>query len=135
MDWTSVIRFQDRTVRHIAWIDPATVSVNKPAEHDGFWFFQAQWDPPDRPRFEGDPPSRGLNYTVLGVGNRNGVNVQLAGCCIAVLGMIYTFYLRPVIKRRRQMRVYEQMAIANALDAVIHERPLVGAAETEEVRS
>jgi len=42
---------------------------------------------------------------VLGVGNRVGVHVQLAGCCIAVLGMIYAFYVKPVIKRRRQDEV------------------------------
>ena len=49
--------------------------------------------------------SSGLNYTVLGVGNRNGVHVQLTGCIIAVLGMIYAFYIKPVIKRSRQRRV------------------------------
>ncbi len=87
-----------------SWSAPTAVSVNKPAEHNGFWFFQAMWDPPDGPRFDGDPGSRGLNYTVLGVGNRNGVHVQLAGCCIAVLGMIYAWYIKPVIKRRRQQK-------------------------------
>ena len=80
------------------------VSVNNPKEpHDGYWFFQAQWDPPA----EGQP---GLNYTVLGVGNRNGVMVQLAGCCIAVIGMIYAFYVKPTLKRRRQAAVYATVA-------------------------
>lgn len=106
MDWTSVIRFGD----NIDLTDAKTVSVNKPAEHNGYWFFQAQWDPPDRKRFEGDVDSRGLNYTVLGVGNRNGVNVQLAGCCIAVLGMIFGFYVKPIIKRKRQQRTYAEVA-------------------------
>jgi len=50
-------------------------------------------------------PSAGLNYTVLGVGNRNGVYTQLLGCVIAVAGMIYAFYVKPVIKRRRQEEV------------------------------
>jgi len=42
-----------------------------------------------------------MNYTGLGIGNRRGVYVQLAGCCIAVTGMIFAFYVKPVIKRRR----------------------------------
>jgi hypothetical protein len=111
MDWTSVIRFRDRAN---ALTDSKIVSVNKPAVFEGISFFQAQWDPPDRSRFEGDVPSRGLNYTVLGVGNRNGVNAQLAGCIIAVLGMIYNFYYKPVIKRRRQQKVYAEIAAAHA---------------------
>jgi hypothetical protein len=41
-----------------------------------------------------------MNYTGLGVGNRNGVYVQLFGCCLAVIGMIHAFYLRPILKRR-----------------------------------
>ncbi|MHC5113297.1 MAG: hypothetical protein ACYTGP_02570 [Planctomycetota bacterium] len=105
-DWTSVIRFADEN----RWTEPAEVSVNAPREHGGFWFFQSQWDPPIEPRGPGDPGSAGLNYTVLGVGNRQGVLVQLAGCCLAVLGMIYAFYVKPAIKRRRQRRVYEAAA-------------------------
>ena len=121
MDWTSMITFATQN----GWTQPKQVSVNKPSEFNGFWFFQAQWDPPDRPRFDGDPPSRGLNYTVLGVGNRNGVHVQLAGCVIAVLGMIMTFYVRPIIKRRRQSNVYAQAA-AKKLEAHA-QRPAVEA--------
>jgi membrane protein YdbS with pleckstrin-like domain len=45
-----------------------------------------------------------LNYTVLGVGNREGVWIQLAGCIIAVLGMIYAFYVKPILIRRRSER-------------------------------
>jgi hypothetical protein len=102
LDWTSRILFagDSRTV---------DISVNDPQEHGGFWYFQNQWDPPDSARFEGDVPSSGLNYTVLGVGNRNGVWVQLAGCCLAVLGMMWAFYIKPVIRRRRQRRVIESM--------------------------
>ena len=128
MDWTSVIRFQDQSQRHIAWTDSSTVSVNKPAVYEGISFFQAQWDPPDRARFEGDVPSRGLNYTVLGVGNRNGVNVQLAGCIIAVLGMMYTFYAKPAIKRRRQRKVYAEIATAQTVEKGAREIEPVGAA-------
>jgi hypothetical protein len=92
-NWTSVVRFQEGGEPG----PPKQVSVNSPAEHGGFWYFQAQWDPP-RPQ----DGYAGLNYTVLGVGNRVGVNAMLAGCCLSVLGMIYAFYVKPVIKRRKQ---------------------------------
>jgi hypothetical protein len=101
-DYTSEIRFRDPSS---AWSEPVSVSVNSPVEHNGLWFFQAQWDPPDSAGAEGERASLGLNYTVLGVGNRNGVYIQLLGCCIAVAGMMYAFYVKPVIKRRRQEAV------------------------------
>ncbi|MBM3984376.1 MAG: hypothetical protein FJ296_01595 [Planctomycetes bacterium] len=95
-NWTSLVRFDEGG----RWSEPVPVSVNEPAEHDGYWYFQSQWDPPSGPRFAGDPPSAGLNYTVLGVGNRNGVGIQLLGCCIAVAGMLYAFYVKPLLRRR-----------------------------------
>jgi hypothetical protein len=54
------------------------------------------------------------------------VHVQLAGCCIAVLGMIYAFYAKPIIRRRRQQAVYAQ-ASAGAT------KPRVGQREVEPV--
>ena len=54
------------------------------------------------------------NNTVLGVGNRHGVWVQLAGCVIACLGMIYAFYVKPLIKRRNERLVLEEIARAKA---------------------
>jgi hypothetical protein len=100
-DYQSRLRFRDGGEAG-AWGETVDVSVNSPVTHDGLWYFQAQWDPPDsRPR-EGEVASAGLNYTVLGVGNREGVYTQLLGCCIAVAGMIYAFYVKPMIKRRRQ---------------------------------
>lgn len=104
-DWTSMVRF----ITAQGWTDPKPISMNKPTSFGGFWYFQAQWDPPDPPRFQGDAPSNGLNFTVLGVGNRNGVYTQLLGCVIAVAGMIYAFYVKPVIKRRRQQAVYDNL--------------------------
>ena len=102
LNWTSNIRFgtgPDSTT--------ADVSVNNPQERDGFWFFQSQWDPPDRARFTGDVASMGLNYTVLGVGNRIGVWVQLAGGTLMTLGLLYAFYIKPVLIRRRQDEAIE----------------------------
>ncbi len=98
-NWTSHVRF---AADDGGWSDPLTVTVNGPAEHEGLWYFQAEWDPPDPGRFRGQPDSAGLNYTVLGVGNRNGVGVQLLGCAISVLGMLYAFYVKPQLLRRRR---------------------------------
>jgi hypothetical protein len=103
LDWMSLIRFQGADGQ---WLDPQQVRVNQPTEFRGHWLYQAQWDPPDPARAAGEIESAGLNYTVLGVGNRNGVHVMLAGCIISVMGMIYAWYLRPLIKRRRQQAVY-----------------------------
>lgn len=104
-DWTSVIRFQDEQ----SWTDPVSVSTNNPGTFEGMWFFQAFWDPPRPGRFAGDVASQGLNFTGLGVGNRQGVYVQLFGCCLAVAGMIYAFYIKPIIRRRRRARVLAEL--------------------------
>ncbi|HMN95498.1 MAG TPA: hypothetical protein PKC43_04670 [Phycisphaerales bacterium] len=114
-NYTSLVRFDDVErdgVRTLS--DPIEVSVNDPIERDGWWFFQAQWDPPDEARAAGQRASAGLNYTVLGVGNREGVYIQLLGCAIAVVGMIYAFYIKPIIKRRRQEAVLAALAASTA---------------------
>jgi hypothetical protein len=107
-DWVSDISFEvDGN-----WTPDQEVRLNAPSEHDGWWFFQAVWDPPIP-----EQNYRGLNYTVLGVGNRNGVNIMLVGCCISVIGMIYAFYIKPFIKRRRQKAVYAEAEAAKATRA------------------
>ncbi|MCB9849516.1 MAG: hypothetical protein H6817_02290 [Phycisphaerales bacterium] len=83
-----------RSYRDGKWSDVYTTSLNKPASDQGWYYFQATWDPGT------------MAYTGLGVGNRNGVHAQLVGCCIAVLGMIYVFYVKPIIKRRRRQAVW-----------------------------
>jgi hypothetical protein len=93
LNWRSIIRFLDGNESTLA------VSVNDPQSYGEYWFFQSQWDPPDG-------ESQGLNYTVLGVGNRHGVLQMLLGCCLTVAGMIWAFYVKPMIKRKRQQPVY-----------------------------
>ena len=107
-DYRSRLRFRDGPGS--AWGEPVEASVNSPVAHDGLWYFQAQWDPPDSRPSPGETASAGLNYTVLGVGNRKGVYIQLLGCCIAVAGMIYAFYVKPVIKRRNREAVLASLA-------------------------
>ena len=109
-NYTSVVRFQETGG---TWGAPERLSVNEPVEFDGMSFFQSQWDPPEEAR-QGGMASAGLNYTVLGVGNRHGVWVQLIGCIVACLGMMYAFYVKPVIKRRNERLVLEEIARAKA---------------------
>ena len=94
-NYVSSLRFRDNG----QWTEPEDISVNAPTEHGGYWFFQSTWDKPSS-----ENPTGGMNYTGLGVGNRNGVYIQLAGCCLAVAGMMFAFYVKPILKRRR----YEQ---------------------------
>ncbi len=96
-------------VSHLRFVDDAgglsevvDMRLNNPASRAGFWFFQSTWDPPSG-------RSAGMNYTGAGVGNRNGVYIQLAGTVIAVLGMLYTFYFKPLIIRRRRQAVYAEV--------------------------
>ncbi len=93
LNWRSIVAFLDGSDTEMA------VSVNDPKSYGDYWFFQSQWDPPDS-------ASQGLNYTVLGVGNRRGVFLMLFGCCLTVVGMIWAFYVKPIIKRKRQQAVY-----------------------------
>jgi hypothetical protein len=95
LNWRSLIRFLGTEEVTTA------VSVNDPQQYENYWFFQSQWDPPTS-------TSAGLNYTVLGVGNRFGVHQMLIGCCITVSGMIWAFYVKPTIKRKRQQADYDR---------------------------
>jgi len=108
LNWHSLVRFEDQDGNS----ETAEVSVNSPAEQAGLWFFQSQWDPPDPSGARGGVPSRGRNFTVLGVGNRNGVWTMLGGCMLSVVGMIYAFYVKPLLKRRAALGVYEQMEVS-----------------------
>lgn len=106
-DWTSRLRFwNDKDQR---WSQPLSVSSNQPAEYSGFRYFQAFWDKPPQQMVGAQAEAGGLNFTGLGVGNRRGVAIQLAGTIIAVLGMIYAFYVKPVIKRRRRTKVLREL--------------------------
>lgn len=91
-DFVSQLRFKTDNV----WSEPVQMSSNLPATEGGFWYFQSTWDPPGR-------GYGGMNYTGLGVGNRNGVYIQLAGTCIAVTGMLFAFYVKPIIRRRQMV--------------------------------
>ena len=106
-DWTSQLRFwNDKTQQ---WSKPLSVASNQPAEYRGFRYFQAFWDAPPRQMIGTQAEAGGLNFTGLGVGNRRGVGIQLAGTIVAVIGMMYAFYVKPIIKRRRKVKVLREL--------------------------
>ncbi len=99
-DWESVLRFvnDDGSLG-----ERITVRTNTPGGFAGYRFFQAMWDPPAGEQT--GSPSAGLNFTGLGIGNRNGVYIMLFGGTLSVVGSIYAFYVKPVLKRRRAANV------------------------------
>lgn len=122
-DWESIVRFRAEGGDSA----PLSVKTNNPAGYDGFRFFQAMWDPPE-PGF-----TAGLNFTGLGIGNRVAVGWQLFGCTLSVVGMLYAFYVKPVIKRRRQERVWAEVeakrASPGALEPAASPSPALAGAE------
>ncbi len=72
----------------------AVAQMNSPVYYDGgrWLFFQAQWDPD------------GQRWTVLGVGNRPGITVMTTGVLMVFGGLLYAFYLKPVIVRRMKRK-------------------------------
>ncbi len=84
-DFISRIRFYEKE----GWSPIREVRSNQPAEYGGLWFYQAEWDPKNEA------------ITVLGVGNREGISVMLVGVLLSVAGMIYSFYVKPFLARRR----------------------------------
>jgi hypothetical protein len=81
----------------------AVAHMNNPVYFGGgsWLFFQAQFDP-------------GQRYTVLGVGNRPGVWIMLTGFVMIVVGLMYAFYLKPLIIRRMKQNALAAAAAKKA---------------------
>jgi hypothetical protein len=69
--------------------ETAVASLNEPIyfDHGNWIFFQAGYDPDGQ-------------SSTIGVGNRPGVGVMLGGCVMIVLGLLYAFYVKPIVIRR-----------------------------------
>jgi cytochrome c-type biogenesis protein CcsB len=100
-DYISLVRFHENG----GWSDVHQVHSNNPTEHADWWYFQATWDPP-----EPQSGHAGMNFTGLGVGNRKGVWVMLAGSILMAFGTIWAFYIKPVIIRRLARQGAERRA-------------------------
>ena len=71
--------------------DPVFITEDGPLWYDQSWLlYQASWDPERQ------------SFTVLGVGNRPGIKTMSAGFALMVAGLLWAFYVKPVIIRRRK---------------------------------
>jgi hypothetical protein len=70
-------------------VETDVTSLNSPIYYDhGNWiFFQAGYDPDGQ-------------SSTIGVGNRPGVVVMLTGCVMIVMGLLYAFYVKPIVIRQ-----------------------------------
>ncbi len=68
--------------------------MNSPIYFDsGNWlFFQSSWDP------------EGQRWSIIGVGTRPSVGVMLTGCVMIFCGLLYAFWVKPVIIARMKQR-------------------------------
>ena len=87
-DWTSYFRMSDER-----GIRAAHVYLNHTAKFHGWTLFQSS-----------APSDQSEDWTVLGVGNRRGMVTMTVGCILITLGLMYAFYVKPIIKRRLKER-------------------------------
>ena len=88
LDFRSTLEIVDPAGEHS--VDVA--SNNNPVYFDGgrWIFFQAGYDPQGQ-------------FSIIGVGNRPGVFVMVGGCAMIVLGVLYAFYVKPMVIRRMKV--------------------------------
>jgi hypothetical protein len=99
-DFKSHLTISDRSGK----TEQGEAHMNNPFYFDnGTWlFYQAQWDP------------EGQTFTVLGVGNRPGVWTMTLGCIMIGVGLLWAFYLKPIIIRRMKEQALRKAAAAKA---------------------
>ena len=97
LDYRSTITIEDPSTGERS---TAVAHLNNPVYFNGgsWLFFQAAYD--------GDAH----HWTVLGVGNRPGVNVMLTGCVLIVLGLMYAFYAKPIIIKKMKANAIAKAA-------------------------
>lgn len=89
-EWKSFIRWEDPVTRQVS---EGVAYLNNTAKIGPWTLFQS-----------GEAPDH-ESYTILGVGNRDGVMTMLLGCTLITIGMLYSFYVKPVLKRRLAARL------------------------------
>lgn len=89
-EWTSFFRFEEPRSKSIY---RAKVWLNNTTTVGDWTFFQSQASTDHK------------SWTVLGVGNRQGVLTMLLGCVLITLGMAYAFCVKPVLVRRYKQRI------------------------------
>ncbi len=83
--------------------ETAVAHMNNPVYFDGgrWLFFQAAYD------------SEASSFTVLGVGNRPCVWIMTTGCVMIFVGLMYAFYLKPIIIRNMKANALAAAAARN----------------------
>ncbi len=82
---------------------------------NGAWlFFQSGFD-----------PSPGHHWSILGVGNRPGVNIMIAGCLMIFVGLAYAFYVKPIIIQRMKQNALAKAAAAGKMRSTDSSKELV----------
>jgi hypothetical protein len=96
---TLVNRGTGATTNETAYLNnPVYFTVPYPGLLGKIWpsqswlLYQNQWDP------------EGQQFTVLGVGNRPGISVMITGCVLIVAGLLWAFYVKPILIRRAKAR-------------------------------
>lgn len=74
--------------------------LNAPAEDAGLYYFQAAWDGDENAQ----PKDR---FTVIGVGNRPGIYVMVAGSLLMAVGVMFAFYIKPILLRMKKKQLAE----------------------------
>ncbi len=98
LDFRSTLKIEDPSTGD--WSTEVAHMNNPVYFGTGSWlFFQAAYDGDEK------------HWTILGVGNRPGVWVMIGGCMMIVSGVLYAFYLKPVI-----IRSMKKKAIARAAE-------------------
>jgi hypothetical protein len=95
-DYVSTLEVTDKATGQK---ETLTARLNEPAGSHGLYYFQASWDGDLQP---------GIRFSVLGVGNRPGIDTMLIGSTLIVLGIGYAFYVKPILLKKKKQ------AIANA---------------------
>ncbi len=99
---------------HLTLLDPVTAqetakvttSLNEPAfvtrtisrflPGESWILYQAQWD------------ANAQQFTILGVANRPGVRMMAVSCVLITVGLLYAFYVKPVVVHRMKIKAIEE---------------------------
>jgi hypothetical protein len=96
-DFISTLEINDPTGEHSVGM----TSNNSPIYfHGGQWiFFQAGYEPDG-------------TVSTIGIGNRPGVGIMTTGCIMIVCGLLYAFYVKPIVIRRMKKSALARFAAA-----------------------
>lgn len=99
-DFISTLSFTPKNGEPAEKID---AKLNAPAVHMGLTYSQSGWDTNPKANDED-------RFTVLNIGNRPGTTVMLLGCTLMGLGILYAFYVKPILleAKRKQLAAWSQ---------------------------